>query len=544
METSKIPATSKYSEQDEVIINNSSPFSRIKYLRTQTIETFVGRENELVALTEMLANVVTTDSAFGVKISGPPASGKSTLFGYFATLVKTGEIFKMPYCRLKKGDASVKISFIDAPKEELMSARFFWKSMILSWDEEKFDFLEIFAAGFMLKALIVLYENGFNQGEIKPLLLMLHPNLDTELTRHPLREVLDLDIYIEKFIDRATSDGNFLAKSRAMIYNGFRVLQKHTVQIRENKVQLRIEKPYIDNLVDMLSVDLEKQSNAKCRLIGDVDELFKSDTQVINLLNWFIETLCWVEEKQACFVIGIDNIGYLTEELENKNQIYSTFVQTILQLRNRLKGFLFVFIGTTTDWDGFNKFVNSDKDLPGQLVGFFTRIIELVRLNETETRKALTQLITSFWFNRKKTLPPGNPCYPFSPDFFTYLYDLKTHNYREMLTLLNQIWDIYKRALVVIPLVNPFDMIRFVHFDMMSSGRRDIVFSNLVPWEQERILAWFDSIESSFKAKDQSKMVEQTLVDCFEILMAEDAPRQVRLVSKQAIKVLKDDGSE
>ncbi|MBN2152954.1 MAG: ATP-binding protein [Candidatus Lokiarchaeota archaeon] len=532
-----------FAEHDDAIINSPSPFTRIKYDRKQQIETFIGRERELAVLADMLASAINADTAFGVKISGPGGSGKSTLFGYFSQLVRTSELFGKAYCRIEKKDVKVSVSFIDAPKGELMSARFFWRSMMLSWDEENIDFLELFASQFALKALVVLWDKGVGHEDLRPLLARLHPNLDEELARHPVREVFDLGIYAQKLFDQVVADDGLLPRIRDAIYKGFRVLQKATITVPGGRVeQLRIDKAYIDNLLDMLHGDFDVQSRAKARLIGESDDLIKSDDQAITLINWFLDTWCWIEEKQACFVIGIDNIGYMTAELDNKEQIYSAFLQTLLQLRDRVKGFLFVLIGTTEDWDAFNKFVNSNRDYPSQLSAFFTRNVELVRLNENETRQALTDTMVKFWIARKKPLPPGNPCYPFSPDFFSYLYGLNTHKFREVLNALHQVWAHYKTTLRVVPLVRSMDMIRFVRFEIKGEQRRELAFSGLVPWEQDRALSWFEGIDSSFKAKEQSTLVEAVLAGSFETLMAEESPRQIRLVSKNAIKVVKADG--
>ncbi len=137
-------AKRKVKKYDTKIINSSSPFSAISYLKEQKIDNFVGRKHDLRYLSQFLYDSINNDRSFGITFSGPGGCGKSTLFGYFVQLINTQELFQKDYCILKREDCLIIPCFIDAPKGEPASLLYFWVSIIDSLAEEGMDFLEKF----------------------------------------------------------------------------------------------------------------------------------------------------------------------------------------------------------------------------------------------------------------------------------------------------------------------------------------------------------------------------------------------------------------
>ena len=156
----------KSKKLDSKIINSLTPFSALSYDRTKEIEIFIGRESYIRILTEALFKSVYSNRSYGITISGPGGCGKSTLFGYLTQLIEKEEIFQKNYCRLKKDKSLIITCFIDAPKGEPTTLKYFWTSIIDSLAEENFEFLEKFAIRLFSKCLDVLWKNNFEREEL------------------------------------------------------------------------------------------------------------------------------------------------------------------------------------------------------------------------------------------------------------------------------------------------------------------------------------------------------------------------------------------
>lgn len=529
------------------IINSSSPFSRFSYNRKSPIENFVGRQRELILLTTKTYDIVERSNSLALKIAGPGGSGKSTLFGYFAQMIRTGDLYKQRYCNFDQENVELQVAFIDAPKGEKMSTRYFWRSTLQSWAGEGNSFEEIFAARFVLKCISILWNktSGDEHKSLKELMGTIIPNLDYTLSKgHSISDLINFDEMPNDFLDKIFDQPTLFMAVKKVILSNLRQLQRYRAPVKKREqVALNINKDFIDNLLNAIDNDFEKASAAQDNLRAEGD-LVSSESELIVLINWLLKTWEWITGKQACFVIGIDNIGYLMEEIKDKGESYNSFIQTMLQLRNSLRGFLFVLIGTNDDWSSFDDYVNGFEDYGTQLSAFMTNTIDLLGLDEKETIKALTFLITRFWTNTAKFIPKGNPCYPFCPEFFSYLYNLKMKNYREILLTLDNIWRHFKTNTEVLELVEPFKMIRFVRLNLEKNNPRNLAFTLLTTWEKEKILERFEKLDAPFRANAQSKLVEKTLSRFLEILSEEQEPREIRLPGMdKRITFTKRDGS-
>ncbi|MHA1151002.1 MAG: ATP-binding protein [Promethearchaeota archaeon] len=546
----------KLKKLDSKIINSITPFSNISYKKKQEIEVFVGREKYLKTLTEALYNSVYSDRSYGVSISGPGGCGKSTLFGYIMQLITSEKIYDESYCQLKRNECEIITCFIDAPKGEPTTLRYFWTSIIDSLAEEQMEFLDIFAVKLIRKCMHVLWISNFKNEEVKNIAKILIPSFEESIKHHNL---VDL-IKVNKFFDFLINNEDILLKIKKLIMGGWRILQRYEISFGivgkvgdfNQKRSFKIEKNYFDLLFDILNSDFEKCTTAQDTFKGAEGDLIQSDSDVINLFNWLTNTWEWIEEKPISFFVGVDNIGYLTVGIDNKESAYVPFVQTILQMRDSLKKFLFVLIGTNEDWRVFNEYINKHQDYRTQLRGFLINKVDLTRLTLNEVLEALRLIMSRFW-SQAGMIHPSNSIYPFSKDFFTYLYEYHMHEYREILINLQKIWDYYKTNTKVVELTDHFYMIKFFRIILKENASSihnttsyqfsELYFSNLIEWEREIIKSCFENIQSRHVGSTQSDLVERKLAEAIRVLQERETPKKIDWVQKTpAISVETESG--
>jgi len=549
---------SKIKKLDSKIINSITPFSTLSYDKTKDIEVFVGREEYLRILTETLFKSVYSNRSYGITISGPGGCGKSTLFGYLTQLIEKEEIFQKNYCRLKKDKSHIITCFIDAPKGEPTTLKYFWTSIIDGLAEENIEFLEKFAIRLFSKCLDVLWKNKFKLDELSSYLTKIIPNFEVSIKHHRIFDLID----IKKFFDEITTDIDFSKGIYSIISNGWRILQRHEISFGifgkstdlNQKRTLKFEKEYFDLLYDNLSFDIERSTRAQNIFKGSEGNLIKSDSDVVDLFNWLTQTWEWIIEKPIVFLIGIDNIGYLTVNLDEKESAYIPFVQTILQMRESLKKFLFILIGTNEDWRLFNDYINLHQDYRTQLQGFIINRLDLTRLTLNEVIEALTLIMTKFW-SRAGIVNPSNPLYPFGKNIFAYLYGFYAHEYRAILNFLDMIWSFFKSNTRVFALIDPFSIIKFVRMEISkfsvsqpsssTAYSGELYYNDLIEWEKEQIKKWFENVKARHVGKKQSDMVERKVTEALRILQEKEVPKQISWVEKTpSIKIVLESGSK
>ncbi|MEJ2251220.1 MAG: hypothetical protein P8Y97_16400, partial [Candidatus Lokiarchaeota archaeon] len=472
---------------DSKIINSITPFSEIAYKKRKEINVFVGREQSIETLIGVLNNNILGDRSFGVSISGPGGCGKSTLFGYFYQMITSQEIFQYKHLQLEKNQCEIITAFIDAPKGEPTTLRYFWTSIIDALAEENSDFLEDFAALLFRKCLHVLWKSNFYQEKIGNVLGKFIPDFQENVK---LNNIIEL-INSKKFLRVLTTNLDILTEIRNIITSGWRILQNYEVTFGilgktgdfNQKRFFKAEKQYFDLLFDILSPDYDKSSEAQDIFKGVKEGLIESDSDVIKVFKWLINTWEWVIEKPISFAIGIDNIGYMTVNIEDFESAYIPFIQTILQMRDSLKKFLFVLIGTNEDWRLFNEYIDNHQDYRTQLRGFLIKKIELTRLTLEEVLEALSLMMTRFW-NQAGLIHPSNPIYPFTKEFFSYLYEYHAHEYREILLFLDNVWTYFKQSTQIFEFNNSFEMIKFVRLTLSSNIIKELFYSTLLDWEK------------------------------------------------------------
>ncbi len=227
--------------------------------------------------------------------------------------------------------------------------------------------------------------------------------------------------------------------------------------------------------------------------------------------------------------------------IDEKESAYIPFVQTILQMRESLKKFLFIIIGTNEDWRLFNDYIRLHQDYRTQLQVFIINRLDLTRLTLNEVIEALTIIMTKFW-SRAGIINPSNSLYPFSNNIFAYLYEFYAHEYREILKFLDRVWSYYKSSIKVFPLVSPFTIIKYVRIEMnkgstyqkalSSDYLGEIYFSNLINWEKTQIKMRFENIKARHVGKKQSELVEEKVTEALRILQEREVPKQISWAQK------------
>jgi hypothetical protein len=520
---------------DSVILNVSSPFSDFRYAKMKMINGFVGRKEELKKIYSAIRLVSENNSTLAIKVSGPGGSGKSTLFGYLIQLIRSKDIFKYIFSdesnRAHESDVLMLPCFIDAPKGEKASVRYFWSSLVNSlegqFSETIKNFFEYFSMRFFFHCLRVIYEE-FQDSEVLKIMNEFVLSFDQKIQKSDWDFVVNLDeIYNNKKIFKR----EYTERILQLLNKHARSLSQHRIIHKSNKeIRFTYKTDYIKALYDILNEDFELVESAMSQLSGLSSDFFKSDKNVIEFMLWVASTIEWINKKPVCFVVGIDNLGYLVEKSENHEETYTSFIQTLLQFRNDLQRFLFVLIGTTDDWERFEAFTRQNQDYKSQLSGFIYNVIELSRLKKEEAVEALRFRIQNFWIQHKKS--PKDICYPFSESFFEYLYDYRLKNIREVLKTLNNLWEKFKSMGLVIKFSDPFELIRVVRSGQLDET--DVVNfspSDLLPFEIEAMRAAWNSISSGFADKERSKRVEKALANFLDILRENEEPRKICLVS-------------
>jgi hypothetical protein len=487
---------------------------------------------------------VFTQRSYGITVSGPGGCGKSTLFGYFTQLINSGKIFAEDYCQLKKDECKIVTCFIDAPKGEMTTLKYFWTSIIDSLAEESMEFLDKFATNLFRKCLHVLWINNFKRDQLKEALTNIIPTFEESVKHHKIVDLLEID----KFYNHLIINENSLIRIKDLIMSGWRVLQSHKIQFGitgkigdfEQHRTLKVNKQSFDLLFDILSSDYKKSITAQEIFKGVKGNLIQSDSDVINLFNWLTNTWEWIEEEPISLLVGVDNIGYLTFNVEDEEAAYIPFVQTILQIRNSLKNFLFILIGTNEDWRLFNEYISKYQDFRTQLRGFLVNKIDLTRLTLSEAIESLSLVVSRFWI-QAGLMHESNPLYPFSKQLFTYLYEYHAHEYRNILINLQKIWNYYKSSTRVIELVDPFLIIKFIrismlkitsNFDSKGSSFTELFYSNLIEWEKKAIKKHFENIPSRHIGSSQSELVETKLAESLRVLQEKEIPKQIDWAEK------------
>ncbi|MEJ2249365.1 MAG: hypothetical protein P8Y97_06865 [Candidatus Lokiarchaeota archaeon] len=192
----------------------------------------------------------------------------------------------------------------------------------------------------------------------------------------------------------------------------------------------------------------------------------------------------------------------------------------------------------------FNDYIDKHQDFRTQLRGFLIDKIDLTRLTLNEVLEALSLIMIRFW-NQAGLIHPSNPIYPFTLDFFSYLYEYHAHEYREILIYLDKVWTRFKQSTQIFEFNNSFDMIKFVRLTLSPSNVQELFYSSLLDWEKEKVKDKFKNIKSRHTGGTQSDLVEKRITNVLRILQENEIPKQISWVEKSpTIKVETEKGKE
>jgi hypothetical protein len=159
--------------------------------------------------------------------------------------------------------------------------------------------------------------------------------------------------------------------------------------------------------------------------------------------------------------------------------------------------------------------------------------MDLDRLNRDEYLQALRLIMQEFWSKAK--LSPDQIYYPFSKDFFLYLFDFRLHKFRDILNDLNTLWGKMQLKQKVQQFGDSFEILRYIRsqseqFSHIEAFKAD----SLLPYEKNALNKKWNSINSSFADKDRSKLEEKELCAFIDVLKEHEIPRQIGLVQENS----------
>ena len=525
------------------ILTKISPFTQNSVNKDSEIRGFVGRVNQLAQLISFIRRTAFSREGVAIKITGPGGSGKSALFRYLCILIETNEIFTNPDYNLNSNEIKIIPAFIDAPKGQMTNFRYFWTSIIDSLQdslgENSGEFFEYFGVRLFLECLRVLYLHKEEDSVIE-IMEEIIPDFQNQITKYPWEKIITPD-YIQN--ENIFVKPEILLKITRLIKNNGRNLNKSQKTLSDGrKCKFKYEGKFLNELFNVFSEDLDAAEFSLGRLKGLDSEFLKNDSDIMKLLNWINNSMEWISGKPVCFVVGVDNLGYLTVDLPEGQSPYPSFIQTLLDMRDHLHNFLFIIIGTTDDWESMNNYIQAEKkNYEQQLIGFISHTIDLARLDRREALKALRFLMQIFWANCKQS--PENINYPFSSKFFNYLYDFRLKDFRRVLNDLNSIWDNFRILNDVRTFDDSWKIIRFIRQGWQESAYMES-FSprNMLPFEKWALKEKWDKIISPFASKDRSKMVEKELTRFLNVIRENERPRKIAIVQNAPkIKISKGD---
>lgn len=519
---------------NNTILNKPSPFVKTRYLKGSKIDVFVGREQELKLIIEKMKEIAQTRVGTAIKISGPGGSGKSTLFGYLCQLIDTGEIYQNEDFKISEKDFLFKSAFIDAPKDIKTSYKYIWSQIVDSmqdtFGEVNGTFFDHIGTKFIVKALKIIYEKNPDKTIIDILSNLIH-DFPNRIKDHPWDSLVKPEDLIK---NESIYKSKNLEPIKKIILNNARLLMRQSEDLSKinEKRNFRYEEKYVNTLLEVFDENFSLGSKAADKLKGIDSSYLESDQEIMRIFKWFIDTWEWIEKKPIGFVVGIDNIGYLTVESTDHESVYIPFIQTLLQIRNDMKNFLFIIIGTTDDWSSFENYIH-DKALDGQLKGLISKNMDLDRLTKLQAVDALKLLMQKFWTSVK--LNPNPMEYPFSAEFFRYLYDFESHDFRSVLNDLNEIWNSFRSQNVVKEFNDSFEMIRYIRQEWQYSALKEVFAPDrLLPFEIDALNFKWNDIKSTFASRDRSLLTENALEYFINVLRQNEEPRQISLVQTKA----------
>ncbi|MHA2496007.1 MAG: hypothetical protein ACXAEI_11000, partial [Candidatus Hodarchaeales archaeon] len=507
---------------NSIIVNTlQAPFSSSTYSRDRGISFFVGREDEIKTILQVVQVVVSEGRSRGIALEGPGGCGKSTLFGYINQLLWQEAVETY----VDVSSTHVISAFVLAP-ENARSFRDLWRPIFEGLEEQNCSYFEKLACQIISKLLVVFHNHPEKFEELKGI-VWGSPETAPHFRAQKYSEAISKHI-LQEFITNGLSARvpeliNFVERNARQILRHHTTPLFRTPDTPEKFILERISGiPRMQQLLGILGTDGQERQNSF--YLHD-EELIKSDDDAIAWFNWIDQTVGWIFGKTPCFLIGIDDIGKISGVQETQEDYFQGFFNTLVRMRNALGRVAFVLIGTTDDWHRMNSFVNQNADLRSQVRGFLVERISLSPLEPDLAVQVFENRMEEFW-NSQARKPRTYTFYPFAPAAFRYLYEYKAHQIRDSLNILHTVWQKARRTRRIQPMLDYFQamkQVRTIENDWPEQFQPDAFHL----FERMAILKDFWDPVTFSTEEERSATCGQALTTAFQLIAEQDQPRLV-----------------
>lgn len=524
---------------NSIIINTlHAPFSSSTYVQDRDISFFVGRENEIKTILQVVQVVVSEGRSRGIALEGPGGCGKSTLFGYINQLLwqEAVETF------VDVSSTHVIPAFVLAP-ENARSFRDLWRPIFEGLEEQNCSYFEKLACQIISKLLVVFHNHPEKFEELKQI-VWGSPETAPRFRAQKYSEAISKHI-LQEFIGNGLSSRvpeliDFVGRNARQILRHHTTPLFNTPDTPDKFVLERVSGiPRMKQLLGVLGSDGQERQNSF--YLHD-DELIKSDDDAFGWFNWIDQTLGWIFGKAPCFLIGIDDIGKISGAQETQTEYFQGFFNTLIRMRNALGRVAFVLIGTTDDWHRMNTFVNQNADLRSQVQGFLVERISLAPLEPNLAVQVFENRMEEFWTSQARK-PLTYTFYPFAPVAFRYIYEYKAHQIRDSLNILHSIWQKARRDRRLQPMLDYFQAMKLVR-TIENDWPEQFLPDALHLFERMAILKDFWDPTTFSTEEERSAACGQALTTAFQLLAEHDQPRWVDRARRNPIISVGENGQE
>ena len=142
-----------------------NPFASTTFDSSKPIQFFVGREDEIAKILQIIQFVLNEAQSKAITLEGPGGCGKSTLFGYLSQIMKEGKITDYPSFLINLNIFSIYSTYFMSPVQADSFHRFL-TPIFEGLEESDHSFLEYIAFLFLTKLFVVFDKNPEKQMEL------------------------------------------------------------------------------------------------------------------------------------------------------------------------------------------------------------------------------------------------------------------------------------------------------------------------------------------------------------------------------------------
>ncbi len=489
----------KKQKLDTIIVQaHFYPFGSSKYEEKDELKDFVGREEEIEVFKQKIFEMLQSESAMAIRLSGPPGVGKTTLFNFVKRYIE--------HWRQKAKDSQSKDEFATSAYSPFDFDGCIVFSAYFQRPSEKFSFKAIWQN--MMESLKAGFEKETGEDVILPqyvAILIIQKFIVFKPDIIPI-------IYKNKEIEDPT---NIKKLSNALMTLGKKGVETLQVEFSENIGEFR---DYVTNLYPDLNEKLGRSYNT---LINDVfkcfnesdsywedaltGKIFNNEDDAIKYFNELCKLIKIFTGKKPVFLIGIDE--FAKSDDPDHARFFEAMGNSLLRVRNELKSIIFTLISTDQDWANFEALFEQSNPLKEQLEAFW-RMIPLKSLKEEDViQLCKNRMQLLFWRHFESERDYSVPYYPFNDTVFRFLYLEHDRNLRAMLKYLNEIWESFKRGQPVPLLESEFDCIKYFVIQRKGKGSY-LSFKELSKYHKEIIKEYYINHPDNQDNKNRSTKIE------------------------------------